>query len=109
MDRAGGGQAGRRRRELKAVITEPDPGLPGHLHIAGGEDALACGARDAALVPVLVHLADQADALPLVREREGDGICRALGCQAQEGAYVGQSHCNLTPCMEESGLEWTSW
>lgn len=42
MDQAGGGQAGR-RRELGAVITEPDPGLPGHLHIAGREDALAPG------------------------------------------------------------------
>lgn len=85
MDQAGGRQAGR-CRELGAVITEPDPGLPGHLHVAGGEDALAPSARDTALVPVLIHLADQADALPLVTEREGGSICRALGCQAQEGA-----------------------
>ena len=70
MDQAGGRQAGR-CRELGAVITEPDPGLPGHLHVAGGEDALAPSARDTALVPVLIHLADQADALPLVTEREG--------------------------------------
>lgn len=57
-------QAGR-GRELGAFVTDAEPGLAVHLHVAGGEDALAPGASDAALVPVLIHLADQADALPL--------------------------------------------
>lgn len=72
----GGGQAGR-HRELGAVVTDPDPGITAHLHVAGREDALAPCAGDAPLVPVLVHLADQADALPL-RVQKGIGICKAL-------------------------------
>lgn len=64
MSQTGGGQAGR-RRELGTVVTDAEPGFAVHLHVAGGEDALAPCARDAPLVPVLVHLADQADALPL--------------------------------------------
>lgn len=35
------------------------------MHVTDREDALAPGARDAPLIPVLVHLSDQADALPL--------------------------------------------
>lgn len=64
MGQAGGIQAGG-RRQLGAIFAEPEPGLPAHLHVAGREDALASGAGDTALVPVLIHLADQADALPL--------------------------------------------
>lgn len=43
MGQAGSGQAGR-CRELGAVVADPNPGLPGHLHVAGREDALAPGA-----------------------------------------------------------------
>lgn len=67
MGQAGGIQAGG-RRQLGAIFAEPEPGLPAHLHVAGREDALASGAGDTALVPVLIHLADQADALPFRKE-----------------------------------------
>lgn len=66
--RTGGSQTGR-RRELGAFVADPEPGLTAHLHIGGWEDALAPCTRDAPLVPVLVHLADEADALPLQVER----------------------------------------
>lgn len=66
--RTGGRQAGR-RGELGALVADPEPGLTAHLHVGGREDALAPRARDAPLVPVLVHLADEADALPLQGER----------------------------------------
>lgn len=42
-----------------------DAGSPVHLHVGDGEDALAVGAGDFALVPVLVHPANEYDALPL--------------------------------------------
>lgn len=72
----GGGQAWR-CRELGAIVADPDPGITAHLHIAGREDALAPCAGDAPLIPVLVHLADQADALPL-GVQEGISVCKAL-------------------------------
>lgn len=72
----GGGQTGR-CRELGAIVTDPDPGITAHLHVAGREDALARCAGDAPLVPVLIHLADQADALPLGVQKSIN-ICKAL-------------------------------
>lgn len=87
MGQAGGSQAGG-RRQLGAIFAEPEPGLPAHLHVAGREDALASGARDTALVPVLIHLADQADALPLVAERELVSA-ELSGHDTTEGADLG--------------------
>lgn len=104
MGQAGGIQAGG-RRQLGAIFAEPEPGLPAHLHVAGREDALASGARDTALVPVLIHLADQADALPLVAERELVSA-ELSGHDTTEGANLGGgSPLNLTSCLEGSGWE----
>lgn len=82
----GGAHAGR-RGELGALVAEAEPGLSAHLHVADREDALAPGARDAPLIPVLVHLSDQADALPL--GEKGVRIWRASWAPRTQGCLHG--------------------